>query len=365
MARKREYYDNVFAETDKDKFVVDAINVQSSFAAISNPYVGNKRKILVDIAKTIYENLRYEEIHSFCDLFAGSAVVGSFFKKLGKTVYSNELLTSSYINGVSLQNSYDQQIIPSDWDFLLNNKNNNKDDFIESKYTNSRFTKKEAEFIDNFYANAKEIYGKTGVKYCIAQSTIMQFVMSHCFVGGRLNSGQVIAALEHRLQHQRNNNNEMNFSKMSPFYFDCAGPESYFYNLDVFDFLKQLKSKIDLIYIDPPYGGQQSDYAFMYQFFEEYLARESFEDISYLKNNSSRFSKTKTYENSFIELLSYLPKDSYWVLSYNDNSWADIDTIVEMIHKHKKIVTVKELEYSYKYRSPENVIGVEYILIGQ
>jgi len=367
MARKREHYDNIFAETDKDKFLVNAINSQSDFASTSNPYVGNKRKILVDIVMTVYENLRYDEINYVCDLFAGSSVVGSFFKKLGKTVYSNELLKSSYMNGVALQNSDGSEITPNAWEFMLNNKNKNADKFVEAKYAGKRFTQKEAEFIDNYYANAEELYGKTdGGKYCILQSTIMQFIMSHCFVGGRLNSGQVIASLDHRLQHQRNNNCEMNFSKMKPFAFNCGGPQSYFSNSDVFDFLKKgFDKNPDLIYIDPPYGGQQSDYASMYQFFEEYLARTNFDNISYLKGTSDKFSKSKTYKDSFAEVLIALPKESCWMISYNDSSWADIDIIVDMLRKHKTIVTVKEIKYSYKHRSSENVSGFEYLIIGQ
>jgi len=367
LARKRETFDNIFAETDKEKFLINAINAQADFSSVSNPYVGNKRKMLVDIIMTVYENLRYNEINCVCDLFAGSSVVGSFFKKLGKTVYSNELLKSSYMNGVALQNSERIKISLEEWEFVVNNNNKNADKFIETKYAGKRFTQKEAQFIDNYYANAKELcYQTCENKYCVLQSTIMQFIMSHCFVGGRLNNGQVVAALEHRLQHQRNNNCEMDFSKMRPFNFNCGGPESYFSNSDVFDFLNRgLDKKPDLIYIDPPYGGQQSDYAAMYQFFEEYLARTDFEGISYLKGKSDRFSKTKTYKESFEELLIALPKDSYWMISYNDSSWEDIDTIVNMLLKHKTIVSVKELEYSYKYRSAENVSGVEYLIVGQ
>ncbi len=366
MARKLEHYDNIFAESNIDKFVIEAVNAQSLFTTISNPYVGNKKKILVEIAKAIYENFEYNNIRTVCDLFSGSFVVGSFFKKLGKTVYSNELLLSSYMNGVALQKSYNHQISASDWLFLLNNKNLNSDKFIENIYAGKRFTHNESVFMDNYFANVNELYGKTdNIRLCVAFSTIMQFIMSHCFVGGRLNNGQVIAALEHRLQHQRNNNCEMDFSEMKPFCFDCGDSDSYLYNLDVFDFLNQEKTKFDLIYIDPPYGGQQSDYASMYQFFEEYLSRKPYNQIDYLREKSDKFSKAKKYKDSFSSLLNSLPKDSSWMISYNNSSWADIDVIAKMVGEHKKNVVVKEIKYSYKYRSSDNSDGVEYFVIGQ
>lgn len=368
MARQRKHYDDMFADSDDQLFLIEAVNAQASFMNVSNPYVGNKRKMLADIGKNIYAELDFENIGTVCDLFAGSAVVGAFFKILGKKVVSNELLRSSYLNGVSLHRSNEYPISKNDWSLLLNHTNNNSDGFMEKNHEGSRLTKKEAKFIDNFHANCIELFGSPNdasyVRYAVAQSTLMQYIMSHCFVGGRLNSGQVIASLEHRLAHQRNNNNEMNFSKMEPFYFDSGKSTSTFYQGDVFDFLKSKNEKIDLFYIDPPYGGDQSDYAYMYKFFEEYLSRRNFEDIAYLKEASARFSKTKTYKESFANLLEALPKESSWVISYNNSSWADIGVIKDMVQKHKPNTVVKEIKYEYKYRSSENVTGVEYLLIG-
>lgn len=368
MARKnREQFGNLFAESKEELFVEKALNTQADFNSLNNPYVGNKRKILADIAIELNSEVSFDSFSSVLDLFAGSAVVGAFFKKFGKEVYSNELLRSSYMNGVSLTQGWSNKISNKDWEFLVSNKNSKSDSFMEKAHAGSRITKTEAVFIDNYFANVEEHFANDHVRTCVAHSTMMQFIMSHCFVGGRLNSGQIIASLEHRLQHQRNNNNEMNFQTMRPFYFPCEGPPSMFFNNDVFDFCKSVGSgrSFDVIYIDPPYGGQQSDYAFMYQFLEEYLARKSFEDIEYLKVASKSFSKAKTYEDHFRNLLDSLDSNATLAISYNDSSWAKIETIKELVSEFRSSVIVKTMQYDYKYRSAEKSSGVEYLIIGQ
>jgi adenine-specific DNA-methyltransferase len=368
MARKnREQFGNLFAESKEELFVEKALNAQADFNSLNNPYVGNKRKILADIAIELNNELSFDSFSSVLDLFAGSAVVGAFFKKLGKKVYSNELLRSSYMNGVSLTQGWNHKISDQDWEFLVSNKNPKSDGFMEKTHGGSRLTSKESVFIDNYFANVEELFVNDHIRNCIAHSTMMQFIMSHCFVGGRLNSGQIIASLEHRLQHQRNNNNEMNFQTMKPSYFVCEGLHSVFFNSDVFDFCKTVGSvcNFDLIYIDPPYGGQQSDYAFMYQFLEEYLARKSFEEIEYLKIASKSFSKAKTYKDHFRQLLGNLDSNAVLAISYNDSSWADIETIKGLVSEFRENVIVKTTQYDYKYRSAENSVGVEYLIIGQ
>jgi adenine-specific DNA methylase len=363
---KLEQFDNIFASSPRDTFTSDALTAQNSLGVIPNPYVGNKRKILPDIGLALYDALEWDSIHNVCDLFMGSSVVSAFFRMLGKTVTCNDILQSSYLNGIALLNGQEGRISKEEWRFLTENDNKNKANFVEAKYGDIRFTIRECKFIDNYYANCKAVFGDAvSVKMAVAHTSLIHFIMSHCYVGGRLNSGQVIAGLKHRLEHQRNQNKEMAFHKMKPFLFNITGPHSHCNHGDVFDFLKANQTKFDLIYIDPPYGGQQSDYAFMYQFFEEYLAQQEIGEIPYLKDASKKFVKAKTYKESFADLLAALPGNAAWAISYNNSSWADITTISDMVKPFKKKVEVKELSYEYKCRAEDNTSGVEYVIIGQ
>jgi len=385
MPRQLEDTGNMFGDSPRDAFLEAAIQAQNKLAFIPNPYVGNKRKMLADMGMIIYDTIDLSKVNHVCDLFAGSSVVGAFFKMLGKNVSCNDLLASSYLNAEAvLNNSMSEngclgKIGRDKWYFLLENKNTSSTGFVEKHYTDTRFTRKEAQFIDNYYANCAQMFGSSlnpsdysstyfprerFTQMAVIQTSLIHHIMAYCYVGGRLNSGQIIASLKHRLEHDRNHNQEIPFRKMKRFSFEIPGNYSYCGHGDVTSFLQNKPDEpYDLIYIDPPYGGQQSDYAFMYQFFEEYLNQKKFEDIDYLKDNSKKFVKAKTYKESFEELLKSLPKESIWVISYNDSSWANIDEISSIV-KAFKPVTVKSIEYDYKYRAADNTSGTEYLIIG-
>jgi len=92
-----------------------------------------------------------------------------------------------------------------------------------------------------------------------------------------LNKGQILASLEHRLEHQRNatietGTDEMKFNLkplpvfLPPFVDRCPLYEAH--NDDALASLGKAKhdAMIDLAYIDSPYGGGQSDYASMFRF---------------------------------------------------------------------------------------------------
>lgn len=60
-------------------------------------YIGSKLKLLNFIYDTVSNNVEQIENKSFCDLFAGSGVVGSFFKQYTKSVSANDLEYYSYV----------------------------------------------------------------------------------------------------------------------------------------------------------------------------------------------------------------------------------------------------------------------------
>ncbi len=60
-------------------------------------YIGSKLKLLNFIHTTISDNVPDLKSKNFCDLFAGSGVVGSFFKAHVKSVIANDLEFYSYV----------------------------------------------------------------------------------------------------------------------------------------------------------------------------------------------------------------------------------------------------------------------------
>jgi adenine-specific DNA-methyltransferase len=61
----------------------------------SRRYLGNKKKLLEFIKNIISENV--SEYNSFCDLFAGTGIVGDFFNKSDIKIISNDILYSNFI----------------------------------------------------------------------------------------------------------------------------------------------------------------------------------------------------------------------------------------------------------------------------
>lgn len=411
MASKRPIHSDIFGESKKDndktKWLSKCRKAQWSLEKVKNPYVGNKRKLIVDLGAVLFEEGLSDIVDggNVLDLFAGSGFVSYFFKYMGACVWANDILASSYLNVKTLiEAQHDGMInhIESSLDMILEDLVPSST-FVLDNYCPDRFSKEEAIRIDSIRENADKHFGhilkdlslsrsgpdnfKFGnyfgkevsdikkeynpyIHSHIAVTSIMHYIMNCCFVGGRLNSGQILAKFDHRVAHQRNNGNEMTFAASAIPLYDisvvgkrvCRATRS-----DAIDLLRSdneltqnaLKS-LDIVYIDPPYGGDQSDYTAMYNFMEDFMfyGDNSKNDII----DSKRFAGSKTYKENFVELLESLPEQAIWIFSYNDSSWADIDGIVDPIKKIRSNITVREIDYKYHYRKDRSS-GTEYVII--
>lgn len=209
------------------------------------------------------------------------------------------------------------------------------------------------------------------VKRASFLANLQQHVLRDCFVGGRLNNGQVMSELDPRLDHQKNQlkkhfknqgSSEMNFisqqgDQRKPgrglkwwTFADAELPGSCLaVNMDICTLLKSDFCKVDCAYFDPPYGGQSSDYATMYRFLEEYIYSDTLENLPHLSGNSNKFVKKKNYEDYFVEMLEAAKHIPIWIFSYNDSSWSGLEHIVDIIKQHRSSVDVDVLTDSYRY----------------
>jgi len=185
----------------------------------------------------------------------------------------------------------------------------------------------------------------------------------HCFLGGRYYQGQTIADLEHRLKHDKNKGKEITDIdiQLGKFNSVLSSGESLVFNSDVVELLEGGIINADLIYLDPPYGGASSDYSTLYRFLEEYLYEEKLEDLEHIQKGSKRFSNKKGYQAEFEYLLSLCLKFKTWILSYNDSSYADIDTITSTIRNAGKTdIKVIEVPITYQYRKGKNKVDANH-----
>lgn len=133
------------------------------------PYTGNKKKLIYPIYNALIKH--NVEFDSVLDAFSGSGSVSLLFKLLGKSVLSNDLLTSAYLNSVAFVENPGIRISEEEKHFLLYNQNPNKNTFVEDNYLGTqfrpkgkecrfnKFTLKECQHLDNFRANIDEMCG--------------------------------------------------------------------------------------------------------------------------------------------------------------------------------------------------------------
>jgi len=343
--------------------------IAEKLRVIKNPWTGNKRKLIVDLFLTL--NKHNIEFDSMLDLFSGSAMVSIAAKMLGKKVLTNDMMTYAYFNARTFVENNDVSLSEEDKKKLFETPKK-CGTFVVERYHKDvkRFTLEEAKFLDGYYARVCDLFGNPldgDIKSAMAIVYILHHVMESCFVGGRLNSGQVLAQLDHRLAHPRNNSSGMVFNSRSVacpvIHVEESSQKHRCFNQDALSLLLNKKPEVDMAYIDPPYGGQQSDYAAMYAFFEEYIYQKPLNELSHL-NNSSKFSKAKGYYDHFVEVMdasSYIPK---LVFSYNDSSWCKIEDIESTIKKFRSKVIIDQVDYEYQYRDKKGSSS-EYIIVAE
>jgi adenine-specific DNA methylase len=85
------------------------------------------------------------------------------------------------------------------------------------------------------------------------------------------------------------------------------------------------------------------------------------ENLEHIQKGSKRFSSKKRYQQEFEYLLSLCLGFKTWILSYNDSSYADINTITSTIKKAgKSDVKVVEVPITYQYRKGKNKVDADH-----
>lgn len=397
MARNRKPQD-VLIDFDSGESIenryADLRRIQSKLYRLDNPYVGNKRAILVDIAEALDKhNVKFKSV---LDLFSGSGVVSTFFKLLDKTVISNDLLTSSYYNALVFSENSGLTLTAENMNYLCENDNPDKKSFVRDNY-GSRFTPEEALFLDNYRANVETLadkiydpqillsetsqFGPMGGEFGIKRSKLIfrasaivaieHYILNHCFLGGRLNHGQVLADLEHRIEHDRNKGTEMSFNiDILPVFTPEDQAFNRAWNMDAIEAAKLARiesasgSPVEFAYIDPPYGQSQSDYATMFAFCEEYIYSKKLEELPHIQTASKKFAKKKDYKENFREVLNSLTWIPTWAVSFNASSFEDADGIVSILREFKNDVITVSIDHEYRYRK-ERGSAIEYLFIAR
>ncbi len=128
------------------------------------------------------------------------------------------------------------------------------------------------------------------------------------------------------------------------------------YNENIFDIINKVDA--DLIYLDPPYTGTMNDYFWFYWVIDDCIIGK----------------KTKPFDDNFVDkstslilfekLFSKLWNYKYWLLSYNNSSFPDMNSLVSLLKKYSKKVEVFERQHDYQITWKKNKkTNIEYLFL--
>lgn len=208
-------------------------------------FLGNKTKLLGFIGDIVADKCR--GYYTFCDIFAGTGVVGQYFNRPDTKIISNDILDSSY---TSLQcwlntKNYNKEKITTIINYL-NNLNPKKENYMSEIFGGSYFTKENALKIGAVREEIEKLDKKGEInqeeKNILLTSLIYAIDKVANTVGHyeayrkKLDTLQNLKLLVPDINSKNNINNEI-------------------YQKDANQLVKEIKC--DVIYIDPPYNSRQ------------------------------------------------------------------------------------------------------------
>ena len=111
------------------------------------------------------------------------------------------------------------------------------------------------------------------------------------------------------------------------------------YHMDSYNFIKTLKNKVDIIYMDPPYPKTMNKYGEFYGIYDKIFDKE----IDYIN-----LSQNDKFLNNFVRLIKEcVPKTDYIVISLNNKTSPSIQEIEQAIQVFGK---TKIFEKAHQYK---------------
>lgn len=305
------------------------------------------------------------------DAFSGSQSIGFLCKKLGKGVISNDFLKFNSEIGKALIENSSEILTSQDINTLLS-PNSSPDNYnlMENLFTDLFFIRSETIFLDAFRSNID--YLENEYKKALA-FTIINRAMTRKVTMGHFAHTQ---ALNYAADPERVKRNRSLIRPLKDIFLDLVveynnaifdnGIKCVAYNENILDLLPTL-SNIDLAYFDPPYCNSHADYQGFYHLLEtftNYWKDKEFVNGTkrYSPKKESGFETKSEIIESFRKLFLLSDHIPYWLISYNDRSYPDIDTLIGLISPYRKVSIEKRL-YESGRGGKGSVAGSSEVLI--
>lgn len=206
----------------------------------SRRYLGNKFKLLNFIREIVEK--RCKEYKSFCDIFAGTGVVGNEFNESDIKIISNESLYSNYVSLCAWLSpgQFDRAKI-AEYIHMLNNICLVKENYVSHYFGGRYFTIENAKKIGAIRERIEELHLRFKEK-CILLTSLLYAIDKVANTCGHydafrrtLDTTTPIKLLVPDIRQDKNRENEI-------------------YNEDANKLIRKIK--MDVLYIDPPYNSR-------------------------------------------------------------------------------------------------------------
>ena len=305
-------------------------------------YLGNKTKVLDLIKKVIDENIK--DFFSFCDIFAGTGSVGSFFNDKDKKIIVNDFLYHNFVilKAFLSDEKFDEKKIFELID-ELNSLNSNEENYFSINFADKYFCKKNAIKIGAIREKINEWFLNDRINTKEKNILLTSLIYAVDKIANTV--GHYDAYIKKDIQEKTLNLQipEIDISK---------NKYNEIYNMDANVLIREIEC--DVLYIDPPYNSRQ--YANMYHLLENLALNQKPEvkgvakkfDTTHLKSGYNQKEAVKFFED-----LIKNAKAKYILFSYNNmgskghtrsNARISDDDIFRILSKKGKL-KVYEKEY--------------------
>ena len=313
-------------------------------------YIGSKYSLLDFLHDTIKKVTGYNDGDNFVfgDLFAGTGVVGSYYKELGCTVISNDIQYYSY----SIIKHYienDDSVRKDLFEYFNNLKG--IEGFIYKNYCagsgsgRNYFTDENGKKCDAIRTELQRMFDEKEIDehtYFYYLGSLINSIDKYA------NTASVYGAF---LKHIKK-------SAQKEFIIEplkiVNGPSGKVFNENINDVVKHIKG--DVLYLDPPYNARQ--YCSNYHVLET-IARydnpvlNGMTGLRPVGNQKSEFCSKRTVERAFEDLIADA-KFKYIFLSYNNEGLMSLETIKRIMSKYGKYSFYTKAYKRYKADKDEN-----------
>lgn len=330
----------------------------------STRYMGSKEKLIPPLYE-VFSKLKFD---TAIDVMAGTGVVSYLLKCMDKRVISNDYMHMNYVISSALISNNSIRVDKNFIESLLSPNLESK--FISKTFKGLYYSDVDSKMIDSI-SNNIQLKSNSTKKYICMSALIRACIKKRprgifAYTGLRYNDGRkdLKKTINEHFKESIDILNQAIFSNKK---------NNKSYNLDCLE----LSDNSQLVYIDPPYFSKLSDNEYVRRYhFVEGLSR-NWKNIELQDNTKTK--KFKSYPSPFSRLDTTIDafeklfdkyKKSHIVLSYSSNSHPSKETIISLLKKYKRNVSVKEINHRYSFSNQSFSIDKiknkvkEYIFVG-